>query len=193
MRKPNYHFADRRAAGRLLAERLTANGLCRPVVLALSNGGVPVGFEIARALGAELEVVAPGQSAGGRALLSDVQLLNRQVVMADDGSTSLQSIAQTAAALKREGARRLILAIAALPADAIVPLQRCCDAVVCLVGLEAGDRLADRFRAFHDIGPAEIAHYLRDSRDPNSPPAPPMTGDGEQPSPGGQTATGYPA
>jgi putative phosphoribosyl transferase len=60
-------FADRAAAGRLLAERLVWLGLERPVVLALPRGGVPVGFEIAKALGAPLDLVlvrkigAPGQ------------------------------------------------------------------------------------------------------------------------------------
>ncbi len=50
-------FADRTAAGRLLAERLATRNYERPVVLALPRGGVPVGAEIARALGAPLDVV----------------------------------------------------------------------------------------------------------------------------------------
>ncbi|WP_314174167.1 phosphoribosyltransferase [Streptomyces winkii] len=54
-------FRDRREGGRALAEKLTAQqqeGRLRdPVVLALPRGGVPVGDEIARALGAPLDVV----------------------------------------------------------------------------------------------------------------------------------------
>jgi putative phosphoribosyl transferase len=49
-------FADRAEAGRLLAERLAAARLQDPLVLALPRGGVPVGAEIARALGAPLDV-----------------------------------------------------------------------------------------------------------------------------------------
>jgi putative phosphoribosyl transferase len=49
-------FADRAEAGRLLAERLAAMALEDPLVLALPRGGVPVGAEIARALGAPLDV-----------------------------------------------------------------------------------------------------------------------------------------
>ena len=49
-------FADRAEAGRLLAERLAASRLQDPLVLALPRGGVPVGAEIARALGAPLDV-----------------------------------------------------------------------------------------------------------------------------------------
>ena len=50
-------FTDRAAAGRTLAARLTGRGLRRPVVLALPRGGVPVAAEIARALGAPLDLV----------------------------------------------------------------------------------------------------------------------------------------
>jgi putative phosphoribosyl transferase len=51
-------FVDRRAAGQLLAERLLSLASERPVVMALPRGGVPVGFEVARALGAPLDVLA---------------------------------------------------------------------------------------------------------------------------------------
>lgn len=61
-------FADRTAAGRALAQRLAARGLPGPVVvLALPRGGVPVAAEIARTLGAPLDLMlvrkigAPGQ------------------------------------------------------------------------------------------------------------------------------------
>jgi putative phosphoribosyl transferase len=50
-------FTDRTEAGRLLGERLARMGLGRgAVVLALPRGGVPVGYEVARALGAALDV-----------------------------------------------------------------------------------------------------------------------------------------
>ena len=50
-------FADRRDGGRRLAERLLALAPERPVVVALPRGGVPVGFEVARALAAPLDVL----------------------------------------------------------------------------------------------------------------------------------------
>lgn len=55
-------FADRHAAGRLLAERLGRDaalsaGDTRPVVLALPRGGVPVAREVADLLGAPLDVL----------------------------------------------------------------------------------------------------------------------------------------
>ncbi|WP_119155515.1 phosphoribosyltransferase [Caldimonas tepidiphila] len=51
------HFIDRRDAGRQLARALTRYRDAHPVVLALPRGGVPVGYEIARALEAPLDVL----------------------------------------------------------------------------------------------------------------------------------------
>src|SRR5215207_6110659 len=60
-------FKDRRDAGRRLAGKLSCFRGERPVVFALPRGGVPVGYEISRSLGAPLDVFvsrklgAPGQ------------------------------------------------------------------------------------------------------------------------------------
>src|SRR3954471_3256503 len=50
-------FRDREEAGRLLAERLREYAGEAPVVLALPRGGVAVGYEVARALDAPLDVM----------------------------------------------------------------------------------------------------------------------------------------
>lgn len=50
-------FADRVSAGRALAERLAARAYDDPVVLALPRGGVPVAAEVARRIGAPLDLV----------------------------------------------------------------------------------------------------------------------------------------
>ncbi|HVY49997.1 MAG TPA: phosphoribosyltransferase [Devosia sp.] len=60
-------FDDRREAGRRLGEALRDPPLAAPIVFALPRGGVPVGYEVARALEAPLEILlvrkigAPGQ------------------------------------------------------------------------------------------------------------------------------------
>lgn len=51
-------FADRRDAGRQLAERLWPLAREAPVVVGLPRGGMPVAEEIAMALGAPLEILA---------------------------------------------------------------------------------------------------------------------------------------
>jgi putative phosphoribosyl transferase len=51
------HFPDRRDAGRQLGRLLLRYRDAAPAVLALPRGGVPVGYEVARALGAPLDVL----------------------------------------------------------------------------------------------------------------------------------------
>jgi putative phosphoribosyl transferase len=70
-------FADRRDAGRRLAAELLLRQYADPVILALPRGGVPVGFEVARSLGAALDVLlvrkigAPGQPELGLGAVAD--------------------------------------------------------------------------------------------------------------------------
>lgn len=53
---PRKLFADRADAGRQLAARLRSYRVSSPVVLGLPRGGVPVAYEVARELGAPLDV-----------------------------------------------------------------------------------------------------------------------------------------
>ena len=81
-------FEDREDAGRRLAERLARYRDERPVVFALPRGGVPVGYEISRSLGAPLDVFvarklgAPGQPEFGIGAVAPggVRVLNGNVV-----------------------------------------------------------------------------------------------------------------
>lgn len=82
-------FRDRTEAGKLLAKLLTAYTNQQDVlVLALPRGGVPVAFEIARALHAPLDVIVvrklgvPGQEelALGAIATGGVRILNMDVV-----------------------------------------------------------------------------------------------------------------
>jgi predicted phosphoribosyltransferase len=84
-------FRDRGEAGRLLATKLAAYAN-RPdvIVLALPRGGVPVGYEVARALGAPLDVFIvrklgiPGHEelAMGAVATGGVRVLNEPIVRA---------------------------------------------------------------------------------------------------------------
>src|SRR2546423_120561 len=82
-------FRDRAQAGRLLAERLREYaGRDDVVVLGLPRGGVPVAFEVARALGAPLDVFlvrklgVPGHEelAFGAIATGGTRVLNEEVV-----------------------------------------------------------------------------------------------------------------
>jgi predicted phosphoribosyltransferase len=86
-------FRDRAEGGRLLAERLADfAGRSDVLVLALPRGGVPVGFEVARALEAPLDVFVvrklgvPGDEelAMGAIASGGAQVLNEDVIRALD-------------------------------------------------------------------------------------------------------------
>jgi putative phosphoribosyl transferase len=70
-------FRNREEAGRSLAQELRRLELRDPVVVALPRGGVPIGYEVARALGAPLDVVvvrkigAPGNPEYGIGAVSE--------------------------------------------------------------------------------------------------------------------------
>jgi predicted phosphoribosyltransferase len=82
-------FRDRRQAGQVLARHLLAyRGRPDVIVLALPRGGVPVGFEVARALGVPLDVFivrklgVPGypELAMGAIASGGVRVLSRDLV-----------------------------------------------------------------------------------------------------------------
>jgi putative phosphoribosyl transferase len=86
-------FADRAEAGRALARLLVRRQYAAPVVvLALPRGGVPIGAEVARALGAPLDLVivrkigAPAQPELAVAAVVDG---SAPIVVIDDETSSL--------------------------------------------------------------------------------------------------------
>ena len=97
-------YADRRAAGRALGERLLTEELPDPLVLALPRGGVPVGVEVAAALRAPLDIIvarkigAPGRSELGVGALTldgppvfDVGLLERLGLHPDQLAATIEA------------------------------------------------------------------------------------------------------
>jgi predicted phosphoribosyltransferase len=81
-------FHDRTDAGRRLAARALSYGPLRPVVLGLPRGGAPVGYEVARALGAPLDVLVvrklgvPGHAelAMGAIASGGTRVLNEEII-----------------------------------------------------------------------------------------------------------------
>jgi putative phosphoribosyl transferase len=106
-------FKDRRAAGRLLAEALrTYAGREDLLVFALPRGGVPVGYEVAKELGAELDVLivrklgVPRQPevAMGAISSGDAIYLNEQIIkLAEIGPREIEEVLERE---RRELARR---------------------------------------------------------------------------------------
>ena len=102
-------FADRRDAGLQLAEKLKHYKSCKGlIVLALPRGGAVTGFEIARTIGAPLDVLIvrkigfPGQLelAVGAVSETGTIVLNQHII--SDGGVSQKYIEDEIAAQKKE-------------------------------------------------------------------------------------------
>src|SRR5215469_18200792 len=109
----NYLFRDRSEAGQVVAEQLHQYGDRDDViVLALPRGGVPVGFEVARALHVPLDVfvvrklgvpghqeLAMGAIASGGVLVTEPQVIYELAIPPD-------AVADVAAREEQERLRR---------------------------------------------------------------------------------------
>jgi putative phosphoribosyl transferase len=104
---------DRSTAGQALAEALEHEYAGKhALVLALPRGGVPIGYEIAKRLGAELDIMlvrklgAPGQSelAAGAIASGGIRVLNRDVIRGL--GISDQALERVAAVEQKELERR---------------------------------------------------------------------------------------
>jgi putative phosphoribosyl transferase len=119
-------FTDRHDAGRRLAEALLAWKEESPVVLALPRGGVPVGFEIARALSAPLDLVlvrkigAPFEeelAIGAIVDGEDPELVTDALLVADLGISQGYLEEAQSAGLKEIGRRRRVYLGGRQPVD----------------------------------------------------------------------------
>jgi putative phosphoribosyl transferase len=176
-------FLNRRQAGRVLGEQVKRS-LQEPnvLVLALPRGGVPVGFEVARALDAEMDIFmvrklgVPGQeelafgalASGGirvlnyeliehlhvsQAVIDQIavreqavletrergylegrtrsQIAGRSVVLVDDGLATGASMMAAVRAVKRQGAREVIVAVPVAARETCSGLEEEADRVIC--------------------------------------------------------------
>src|SRR5881398_3184184 len=96
-------FRDRREAGRVLAERLSGlAGQPDLLVLGLPRGGVPVAWEVARRLGAPLDVFVvrklgfPGHEelAMGAIASGGVRMLNDDIIAYGVSRAQIEQVAE---------------------------------------------------------------------------------------------------
>jgi predicted phosphoribosyltransferase len=152
-------FADRVEAGRRLADRLAAYAR-RPdvLVLALPRGGVPVASEVARALGAPLDVFVvrklgvPGHEelAMGAIASGGVCVLNRDTVRALDVPARLIE------AVARREIQELRRRERAYRDDRPAPAVRGRTVILVDDGLATGSTMRAAVEALRRLGPARV-------------------------------------
>jgi putative phosphoribosyl transferase len=206
-------FSDRRAAGRLLAQELERYAPEAPI--ALPRGGLPVGFEVASALRAPLDVwvvrklgvpwdpeLGMGAVAEGGSVylspdvvrqsgVSDAQLeelieakrrevearirlfrgsrarpnlRGRTVILVDDGIATGGTVAAALGAMRREGARKIVLAVPVAAADSLERLAESADEVVCLAAPRELGAVGNWYRVFHQVHDGEVLALLERAR-----------------------------
>lgn len=151
-------FRDRSEAGRMLAERLKDVRDESPVVLALPRGGVPVGYEIAMALGAPLEVVVvrklgvPWRPELGMGAIAEegAMYLNPEVVAYSDLSD--EEVRKVTTEETHELARRVRLYRGERP----LPDVRGRTAILVDDGLATGGTARAAARAVRALGPKRL-------------------------------------
>ena len=128
-------FADRAAAGRELASRLISLNLPPPFeVIALSSGGVPVGFEVARKLGAPLDWMdhlthlQPTQDLASRL----APFSGKTIVLVDDGLATGLTARRACQHLRKQGAKRIIVAVPVCPPKARAEIGSAAERLVSL-------------------------------------------------------------
>src|SRR6266850_2072911 len=153
------YFPDRREAGRQLAQHLAAYAN-RPdvLVLALPRGGVPVAYEVARALHAPLDVFLvrklgmPGHEefAIGAVATGGVRVLNRDVI------DELQIPEQVIEAVTRRELQEIARREREYRGDRPFPDVRGKTVILIDDGLATGSTMRAAAEALRQLGPARL-------------------------------------
>jgi putative phosphoribosyl transferase len=217
-------FLDRHDAGRQLAALLQPFPEEQPVIVALPRGGVPVGFEVARALGAPLEILAvrklgaPGNPELGvgavaedgtgvldqrsadmvgmtQTLLDEtlaresaelrrrveryrdgrpsIPVEGRTVIVVDDGlATGLTDLAAVRA-LRKRGARHIVVAVPVGSGESVSMLAKEADRVVCLTTPERLLAVGMWYRDFAPVSDEQVIALLAEAARDRAAPASP--------------------
>lgn len=154
------HHADREQAGQALAAALALRRYADPVVLALPRGGVPVGLEVALALGAPLDLIMvrkiglPGQPELAVAAVVDGDRPDIEVneEIAESAGLDREALTRMAAPRLAEIASRRALYMAG---RATVPLEGR-TAIIVDDGIATGATIRAAMRAVRRQRPARL-------------------------------------
>jgi erythromycin esterase-like protein/hypoxanthine-guanine phosphoribosyltransferase len=152
-------FRNRAQAGRLLAKRLHQYaGRDDLVVLALPRGGVPVAYEIARALDAPLDVFdtvdLPRDLAG------------KNVILANDGLATGSTMLAAVQAVREQDPARVVVAVPVGDPDVCERLRAVADDVVCLITPRPLQAVGQWYQDFSQTSDDTVRQLLAQVRRP---------------------------
>lgn len=151
-------FRDRGEAGRLLTRRLMDIRIESPVVLALPRGGVPVGYEVAMAMGVPLEVLVvrklgvPWRPELGMGAIAEGGAMYVNADVLEYADLSEEDVRAVAREESRELARRVRLYRGGLP----LPDLRGRTVILVDDGLATGGTARAATRAVRARGPRKL-------------------------------------
>jgi len=212
MKEVDTNFKDRKEAGQILADKLINYLGQNVIVLGLPRGGVPVAFEVAKALKARLDVYVVrklgvpghGELAMGAIASGDVRVLNepviealgisdeaieaetrkeqeelkrrellyrddrppldvsnRTVILVDDGIATGSTIKAGIAALKKQKAGRIVVAVPVAPASSVEEIKRDVDELVCVSTPEFFYAISLWYGEFPQTSDEEVRELLK--------------------------------
>ncbi len=206
-------FKNRNEAGAMLAEKLFEKNIENPLVLGIPRGGVPVAYEVARRLHAELDIVSPmklrdpyePELAIGAVMHDGSTFLNyetieirgvddkyieierglrtkesarrmreyrgnrkypsingRNVVVVDDGIATGATAITAARWLRKQHAKRLVIAVPVMPKDMEREMSSEADEIVCLLTPEVFFGVGSFYDEFGQVEDKEVVALLEE-------------------------------
>lgn len=161
-------FKDRAAAGRALAGELQAYaGRTDVVVLAIPRGGVPVAREVARALGAPLDLLIAADGlelirlqALYRGTRPTVPLAGRTVIVVDDGIATGTSMRNALTTLRGASPEWIVVAVPVAPPGAQDSIGTAADEFACLECSEEPGNVRLYYRDYASPTDEEVRRLL---------------------------------
>ena len=209
-------FKDRNEAGRLLAERLGAyKNQKNVVVIGLPRGGVPVAYQIAKALNLPLDIIAsrklgmPGnpEAAMGaitvdgekvldtkliamfeidqdyidneianeqaeaerreklyRAGRSPLVLLNKTVILVDDGVATGSTMRVAIQSVRRQKAKKIVLVVPVAPREFIQEIAPDVEEITCIQTPTDFVALSPYYEVFDQVEDKEVVRLMSSAR-----------------------------
>ncbi len=140
---------------------------------AIVDGATPevlIDHALARATGADADYLASTQASALREIerrravylrgRAPIDPAGRDAVVVDDGIATGSSMLAAVHALRRRGARRVIVAVPVAPADTVARLEADADIVVCLLTPQSFGGVGAFYRDFHQLEDDEVVELM---------------------------------